>query len=351
MTIHHDALSILHTTGDAVNDPCATSPALVGLLGLLAVALLGASGLTGCAVTSHATETAPFEHGIAGDDMVQVAATPGPVTVTRIVAADWAVDRAGLINLDHPEAEAAGLEDGDEPIEIVFYAIEHPTAGRFLVDSGVSIEFADPETAPVSGLVASAMNMDALDIRIDMETWLGANGPIDGVFLTHLHLDHVMGLPAIPNDVPVYVGEGETEETTFLNLFVQGTTDDLVGAERPALQELRFRRDRDGRVHGVLDLFGDGSVFALHVPGHTAGSTAFLVRTPTGPELIVGDASHTVWGWDHGVEPGQFSNDGPRSVESLAQLKALEDALPGLVVHLGHQHRDGVPCGHALAAH
>ena len=51
----------------------------------------------------------------------------------------------------------------------------------------------------------------------------------------------------------------------------------------------------------VLDIFGDASVFAIHTPGHTAGSTAYLVRSTQGPILLVGDTSHTQWGWDHGV--------------------------------------------------
>jgi glyoxylase-like metal-dependent hydrolase (beta-lactamase superfamily II) len=106
------------------------------------------------------------------------------------------------------------------------------------------------------------------------------------------------------------------------------------------LHEWAFVRDPSGRFAGVVDVFGDESVFAIHVPGHTPGSTAFLVRTPTGPELITGDVSHTRWGWEHRVEPGTFTMDGPRSVTSLAQLATLAHDLPGIVVHLGHQHRD-----------
>jgi glyoxylase-like metal-dependent hydrolase (beta-lactamase superfamily II) len=93
----------------------------------------------------------------------------------------------------------------------------------------------------------------------------------------------------------------------------------------------------------VLDVFGDGSLFALHVPGHTRGSTAFLARTLAGPKLLTGDACHTAWGWVHGVEPGSFSTDGPRSVGSLAALRALAAEHPEIEVHLGHQSLDGTP--------
>ncbi|MSQ84109.1 MAG: hypothetical protein EXR77_14700 [Myxococcales bacterium] len=41
---------------------------------------------------------------------------PGPVTVDTIVAADLVVSLAGLVNLSHPKAKAAGLVDREEPI-------------------------------------------------------------------------------------------------------------------------------------------------------------------------------------------------------------------------------------------
>jgi glyoxylase-like metal-dependent hydrolase (beta-lactamase superfamily II) len=88
---------------------------------------------------------------------------------------------------------------------------------------------------------------------------------------------------------------------------------------------------------GVVDVFDDRTVWALHVPGHSPGSTAFLVRTTTGPVLLVGDASHTSWGWNHGVEPGTFSDDTRRSAQSLAKLRSFVARFPQIEVRLGHQ--------------
>ncbi len=308
--------------------------------------LLMTAALTGCALSSHQAQTTSMGRAVSGDQMVALASQPGQVRLTRVVAADWAVDRAGLINLDHPEAQAAGLEDGLEDIQIYFYALEHPTHGPFMIDTGVARVFETPDEAPVSWLVAAAMNTDALHIHTDTARWL-EDKSLAGVLMTHLHLDHVMGLPDIPKDVPIYTGPGESQDSSFKNMFVQGTTDRLLDGFG-ALQQWSFEADPSGRFEGVLDLFGDGQVFAIHAPGHTPGSTAYLVRTPTGPELIVGDASHTDWGWSHGVEPGSFSVDVPQSARSLAQLRALEQALPGLTVHLGHQHHGQT---HALHIH
>lgn len=89
--------------------------------------------------------------------------------------------------------------------------------------------------------------------------------------------------------------------------------------------------------HKVIDVFGDRSVFAIHSPGHTPGSTAYLVQSTTGVQLILGDATHTRWGWENGVEPGSFSADMPQSADSLAWLVQLARDMPGISVHPGHQ--------------
>jgi glyoxylase-like metal-dependent hydrolase (beta-lactamase superfamily II) len=88
-------------------------------------------------------------------------------------------------------------------------------------------------------------------------------------------------------------------------------------------------------------VLGDGSLWALWTPGHTPGSTAYLARTPSGPVLLVGDACHTTWGWDHDVEPGSYSGDVPRSRTSLDHLQRLVAEHPSIDVRVGHQDHGG----------
>lgn len=320
---------------------------LAGLL--VALAPLAAAGAVGCRVTTHPVAPASLGEARAAADMEAVVDQPGPVTVETVTAADWEVDRSGVLDLDHPKAQAAGLTDGPEPIQIFFHAVRHPRRGLFLVDTGCERALqADPENAALRGTLRSMAGGDKMKIRVDTTTWLSQQPqPPAGVFLTHLHLDHILGLPDIPKGTPIFVGPGEPEERAALNAFVQSTVDRALEGHAP-LQELRFEKDPTGTFDGVLDLFGDGSVWALSVPGHTSGSTAFLARTPKGPVLFVGDASHTAFGWENGVPPGTFTHDAERGAESLSKLRAFASRHPGMDVRLGHQHLPK-PAGNSVA--
>ena len=306
-----------------------------GLVATLALAGLAASS---CAATGHAV--APSMLGIPSGSAALVALLdqPGPLVVETVVSTSWVVDRSGLINLDHPRAREAGLKDGDEPIEVYFHVLRHPTRGTFLVDTGVERALRDdPAHVAIGGLVKHFMHLEKMALERPLGDWLAASRvKLEGVFLTHLHLDHVAGLPDLARATPVYVGPGEAHQTSVLNLATRGTLDqELEGL--PPLSEWPYRPDPQGAFEGVVDVFGDGSLFALWVPGHTAGSTAYLARTPGGPVLLVGDTCHTAWGWEHDVEPGSYTADHPANALSLARLRKLVAEHPGIDVRLGHQ--------------
>ncbi len=292
-----------------------------------------------CALTSH-----PIRQGTLGvprssAELLAVIDQPGPVTVETVNSCYLEVDRSGLINLNSPAAREAHLVDGPEPIQIYFHVLRHPTRGTFLVDTGVERALRDdPDHAAIRGVVASFMKREKMKFNAPLGDWLAAHPEkVSGIFFTHLHLDHVSGRQDAPAAPPRYAGPGEASERSVINLLLAPNIDRTLAGREP-LQEWSYAADPSGRFRGVMDVFGDGSVWALSVPGHTRGSTAYLVRTPQGPVLLTGDASHTRWGWEHGVEPGSFSFDAAESAVSLAQLRALVAEHPSIDVRLGHQH-------------
>lgn len=302
-------------------------------------ASIALAALSGCAATTHATQPATMGAARRSADLEAVIDVPGPVEVETVVSTEWAVTRAGLVNLDAPKARAAGLTDSDEPIEVFFHVVRHPRSGTYLIDTGVERALRDaPDRAAVRGLVASFMHIEKMTFDKPLGDWLAAQPePVRGVFFTHLHLDHVSGAPDLPKQTPLYAGPGERGPRAFLNAFSQGSIDRALDG-LPPVSEWQYRADPDGRFAGVLDVFADGSFWAIWTPGHTPGNTAYLARTPRGPVLFAGDNCHTRWGWENEVEPGSFTADHAQNAESLARLRRLVERHPSIDVRLGHQH-------------
>lgn len=99
------------------------------------------------------------------------------------------------------------------------------------------------------------------------------------VGISHYHYDHTGQVADFPN-ATLLTGKGDWE---------------VIKVWPPA--EPRFRRWLSGGgkvepLEGDKDVFGDGRVTILTMPGHTEGHQALLVRLASGPVLISGDQYH-----------------------------------------------------------
>jgi N-acyl homoserine lactone hydrolase len=294
-----------------------------------------------CSLSDHPVVESKLGKPSSLEALEKVIDVPGPIEVETVNSADWTVPLSGLVDLKNAAAQAAHLLDRPEPIHVFVHIVRHPQFGTYVVDTGVSEQLlADPGSHGISWLVRKVMPLHQMHIREGTaEVVARIPAGIQGVFFTHLHVDHISGMPDIAGNVPLYVGHSESTATSFQNLFVRGTTNKLLDG-KAELQEWPFRwnDDHKGIVIGeVVDIFGDGSAFAISAPGHTPGSTAYLFRTSKGPVLLTGDTSHTRWGWEHSVEPGSYTADQPTNLKSLLLLKNLASRHPDMEVRLGHQ--------------
>ncbi len=285
--------------------------------------------LQACGMSAHPLGPPAIGKTVDGEQMERLLEQPGPVQLQTINSADWSVPLSGLV------ARRSVLRLREQ---VYAHVLRHPTRGNYLVDTGVSQQLVDdPGKAGLGWLVRRGMGIEKMKVQKGTASILqDLGGKLSGVFLTHMHIDHISGMPDIAGDVPLYVGPTESTEKNFINLFVHGSTNQLLQGKH-SLQEWAFQPEPQGRFDGIVDIFEDGSVFAISVPGHTSGSVAYLVRTAQGPVLLTGDTSHTRWGWEHTVEPGDYTRDNERNLKSLKALKALVERHPQIVVRLGHQ--------------
>jgi N-acyl homoserine lactone hydrolase len=232
---------------------------------------------------------------------------PGPISYKLTIAARWKASLGGLINLNHPIAVKAGLKEASVPILLAVHVLVHPKFGVFIVDSGITRK---------SGYGHIEVVEPTVDI-LAKETL-----PLAGVLLTHSHYDHVMGFAELPAKTIIYAGPGELAKVPTKNLIVK---------------HWEFTESKRLGEIPAIDILGDGSLWALWVPGHTRGSTAYLANTTNGPLLFTGDTSHTIWGWENSVGPGGYSANKVRNQKSVEQLKALVKEYPQIKVYVGHE--------------
>jgi N-acyl homoserine lactone hydrolase len=84
-----------------------------------------------------------------------------------------------------------------------------------------------------------------------------------------------------------------------------------------------------GRDH---DVFGDGSVMILSMPGHTPGHSALLVRLPeTGPVLLTGDLYHFREQIENYGVP-VFNTDRADTLASFERFLQIDQALEAMIV-------------------
>ena len=311
------------------------------ILSCMHVALVGLSvgcGLSACTTPTTRHPVAISDLGLSArtSDMEASLARPGIVAFQRIDFAHWTGGRGAFI--DRKDPRTSSVPKGDEDATIYAYVIDHPRFGRVLIDSGISDQ--------LDGRLSWVMRRGVHDlhIRTDQTTshWLAGQTSPQAVFLTHLHFDHIGGLIDLPTTTPLYIGPGDAEERNRANLLLGRPADAILRGFGP-LREWAFKPDPDDGFDGVLDVFGDGSVWALRVPGHSAGSTAYLINAIEGPKLVVGDAVSTRLGWEAGM-PQPVAAEARADAEASAdRLRRFAAAHPTVEVFLGHQSRTGQP--------
>jgi glyoxylase-like metal-dependent hydrolase (beta-lactamase superfamily II) len=134
------------------------------------------------------------------------------------------------------------------------------------------------------------------------------------VFLTHGHRDHIGAWRQLRH-VPFYMAEPEADR--FVGRaphagWIPRLAERIRPADRPAQGEVEIR----AFSHDTVFAFGSDTLRVFLVPGHTAGSTAYLFRGV----LFVGDALARLPLVGFRATPSGFADDPARASASLETL-------------------------------
>ena len=178
-------------------------------------------------------------------------------------------------------------------------------SSKILLDFGMSLGlrgeyFSEPFLSPRDehGMITLGILPDVQDLYRD-----GESAPINGVVLSHAHIDHAMCISLLNRKIPVYCGETTlTILRTLSEMRQKGFENDLDGID--------FKTFRTG---DKLD-FGKIQLEPVHVDHSIPGSYGFLIHTSTGTVAYSGD----------------FRAHGPKSGLTHDFVETAEGARPEL---------------------
>ncbi|GAA4815338.1 N-acyl homoserine lactonase family protein [Tomitella cavernea] len=164
------------------------------------------------------------------------------------------------------------------------YLIEHDD-GLVLFDGGLDSTAAGGPSA-VYGEMAERIDIRfTVEQRLDRQ--LGRLGftvdDVQTVIASHLHFDHAGAFKEFPHARTI-LGSGELEYARAPELFARGWFRPEDFDDRHCI--------RWDVIDTDVDVFGDGAVTALYLPGHTPGSLAAMVRLPGGTMILGADVVH-----------------------------------------------------------
>jgi uncharacterized oxidoreductase len=226
-------------------------------------------------------------------------ASPARAKAERLLAFHCGGDRSPLGIYDPLDPDGTRLVYGP----YLLFVVEHAD-GLVLFDTGMHPRWRG-RTGPIE--VGEADDVLAVLARGGIRA-----EQIDHVVVSHLHYDHAGGLRSF-SAIPVWV-----------------QADELRFARSPAVYQRElydpddFEHDLDWReLRGAHDLFGDGAVTIVPMPGHTPGHQVLCVELGGGLHVLAADASYLDSAMRARHLPGVVWNP-DAMVASWKRLEALE---------------------------
>ena len=210
---------------------------------------------------------------------------------------------------------------------------ELPVGPRKITDSCYVIRHGDQnvlwDTGFPAALRGKPMDMGGLvaSLRVTIPEQLAKigmkPGDINIVGISHRHGDHVGQAADFPG-AKLLIGKGDFEAS-------KGDKDPF-GPWRGDKANVQLEHGGD------VDVFGDGSVIALNMPGHTTDHMALLVKLASGNVMLTGDLYHSTLARARRQVPG-FNTSRAETLASIDRFEALAKAYHAKVI-IQHEPAD-----------
>lgn len=271
-------------------------------------------------------------------DWDDVFKNPCPISVKSFITGYVLINKRGTINPDHPKA--GNIEDEILKVPVLSHWIHHDNFGDYLVDAGLDSSYTDDPHGKMKGLLAGLFKK----FKINTDEYIQEKGQniafhikknsieLNGVFLSHLHSDHIAGIRELPKNIQYVIGKGEKDidrKPLFYGDYLKGID---------VLYEIDFSKGNEMPILGpCMDIFGDGSFWAISTPGHTKGHISFLINSENGPILLTTDACFIKIGFEKGIGSSDYTDDILMAQSSLNNLVEFKKVYSQVNVICGHE--------------
>jgi N-acyl homoserine lactone hydrolase len=225
-------------------------------------------------------------------------------------------------------------------IPVPSFLITHPSAGPFLVDTGLHPSVTSKPSANLGRIITrfARPNLEAgKDIPAQLRTRGMDARDIRTVVLTHMHFDHTSGMSEL-GGASFIVSEPEwNAATTTSRPFMHGYNPSHFDYAFD-YRTVSFDSDTVGSYSTfgrTFDLFGDGSVRLAFTPGHTLGHMSLICRLRERDLVIAGDAIYTLAQLGDAAPPPR-PEDPHTWRRSQQELKLFQSQYPQAVIIPGH---------------
>jgi glyoxylase-like metal-dependent hydrolase (beta-lactamase superfamily II) len=237
------------------------------------------------------------------------------------------------------------------------FLLRHPTRGALLFDTGYSEHFFHA-TRHLPERLYRAVTPPHLGEQESLHRQLARDGidthDIAAVMLSHLHGDHVGGLHDFPHSAIFCSREGWNDLLTHsrIGALRRGLLPSLLPADFQ--QRVRWLEDLPSvdlpapfaEFQSGHDLWGDGSMLAIPLPGHAAGHYGLLFHASSGEQVfLIADAAWSSQSVLDAIPPPSivtsWLGDTRSYLATLGRLQRLRQSSPSLRIVPSHceEHR------------
>ena len=263
----------------------------------------------------------------------EVFAKPGEISCKTFHTGNLVIQNKLMLNLAHPEARDIKREVINVPVYCNL--VRHAAEGDYLVDAGLDRTYQTNAYGNLRGVLKSILwplksyQKKGQDIASLLEE---RKISLKGVFFSHMHADHISGVRDLKKDIKLFVDRDEPDYTLG-PLFDHDALDGFT-----TLFTLDFGAAPEMAPLGLcIDVFGDGSFWAVRTSGHRKGHVSYLVNGTNGTFLLTGDACDLKIGFEKGIGPGFGSYNKTNAQQSLNRMIAFTRRYPQVTVIFSHE--------------